>query len=221
MAQRRVLRLGQAVRARDGSVGVVVDIVVDPHRRTMTNLVVEPHHLQQLDRLVPLAAVRSVGETVHLDLTKAEVRALPLVTREEIIGSGHIHGDRDWDAGAATIVALPYYGPDMTSMLFDGIVDVTYHRIPKGECELRRRSVVTASDGPVVGRIEGVVLEGHRLSTVVVRVGHVGRRAYVAVPIASVADIHTDRISLSIDEARFDAIPRVHDPDAATGDAAA
>ena len=50
------LELGSPVHCTDGPFGEVADVVVDPTKRRLTQLVVQPHNIDQgSSRLVPTA----------------------------------------------------------------------------------------------------------------------------------------------------------------------
>lgn len=203
------LRLGDAVRAVDGSAGVVGDIVVDPVRRTVTHLVVEPHLRHQQARLVPIERCTASGTCIHLDLTRAEVRGLPRVAFSDFVSPERgLELGPEWDVGTETIVALPYYGPEFGRVVFDGVVDVTYDRIPKGECEIRRTSTVHAADGTTIGRVEGFAVERDQIAAVIVRRGWRGFGEIVAVPVGAVSHVRNDAVDLMIDRSEMAALPR-------------
>ncbi len=205
------LRLGQPVHATDGEFGEVGDIVIDPLERTVTHLVVEPHRQHHQARLVPISLVTVEGDVVHVALDRAHIRQLQGVAHDDYVRFGEkLEGGEDWDVGIEDVLALPYWDSELgfdLPMDADQI-DVAYDRVPKGECEIRRRSIVTTDDGRTVGHVEGFVADDDHLVAVVVRAGRPGRRHNAVVPMSTVAVVRNDEIQLGIDRERFGRMPR-------------
>jgi sporulation protein YlmC with PRC-barrel domain len=205
------LRLGQSVHSTDGLFGEVGDIVIDPHERTVTHLVIEPHNQHQQSRLVPIWLVTVEDDIVHVSLSTAYIRQLQRVARSDFVGVGEkvTLGD-EWDVGTEDVVAEPYWDAEKR---LAGLIDkdtkrVSYDRIPKGECEIRRKSEVTTSDFNVVGTVEGFLADEGNLIAVVVKSGIPGRRRNVVVPMSSVERVMNDEILLSIDKRAFSSLPK-------------
>ena len=66
------LRIGAEVSCSDGYCGKVTRLVVDPAARTVTHLVIEPKHRQNLGRLVPVDLVDTTTAHIRLRCTIAE-----------------------------------------------------------------------------------------------------------------------------------------------------
>ena len=69
------LRLGEPVSALDGPFGELADIVIDPHSRVVTHVVIEPRHHHYQARLVPIGDEEALRERVF-DGTE-DVLAMP------------------------------------------------------------------------------------------------------------------------------------------------
>ena len=87
--------------------------------------------------------------------------------------------DPDWDVGVHDMLALPHYdlsGLAPAPLDYDTCVSLsTYDRIPKGEVEIRRSSVVTSADGHHLGQVEGFLLDSDgRMAHLVLERGHLG-----------------------------------------------
>ena len=217
------LRLGQTVRATDGDVGELADIIVDPVTRNVTHVVVEPHHRHMQARLVPVALVRnSDADVLDVSVARNHVRALQRVSFSEFVrlGSPLDVGD-EWDIGNQTVMAQPYWtgGFIGASQTWSDQAQVTFDRIPKGECEIRRQSTVHDVDDHVVGRVEGLFVDADHVTAVVVRSGLPGFHRFVVVPLGAVATVGADRITLGIDRNAFDRLSSADDLYAPDGDA--
>jgi hypothetical protein len=78
------VRQRQRVHASDGAIGHVRGLVVDPSDYHMTHVLLDEGHLWgKKEVLIPINAVTGVDDGVRLNLTKAEVAALPPVEGEE------------------------------------------------------------------------------------------------------------------------------------------
>jgi hypothetical protein len=144
------LKLGQDVRCTDGPAGELSDVVIDPHLRRVTHLVVQPHSQPARAHLVPfeLAGGDEGDAVLSLHCTTQQLRAAPRV-RE--IGSpeadrGSPEGGEAWDVGIREAVVMPRldagvfveYAPDRGPDIM-----TSYDRVPKGGVEIRRTSSVT------------------------------------------------------------------------------
>ncbi|NKQ35381.1 MAG: BON domain-containing protein [Chloroflexi bacterium] len=72
------LNIGAAVHCKDGRAGRLVKIVVDPHTKRITDLIVEKGHLQKKDRVLPLSAVDlTTKDDIYLKIDCAELANYP------------------------------------------------------------------------------------------------------------------------------------------------
>lgn len=204
------LRLGQPVNSTDGLFGELGDIVVDPVARKVTHIVVEPSGQHSQARLVPIWLV-SVSpqddDVLKVALASSFVRQLQRVAFADFVpADSDVAIDTSWDVGGQELIASPYWDADGVAVDHQepGV------RIPKGSCEIRRRSEVTTADFHVVGHVEGLVADGDDLIAVVVVTSRLGRRGHVVVPMSSVTNVFNDEILLGFDRRDFAALP--HSP---------
>lgn len=196
------LELGAPADCSDGHFGELVDIVVDPTTRRVTHLVIEPHERHWLARLVPIELVGAAdgGKALALRCTVAEARRLEHVQRSAYLpmGSELEVDDPDWDVGVDGVLVLPFYGSDAW-LPHDAVISATFDRVPKGDVEIRRSSTVTSADGHHVGHVDGLVVDGEEHVThVVLEHGHLWGRREVTIPIADVAQVAPDAITLRL-----------------------
>ena len=196
------LVLGSPARCSDGLFGELVDVVVDPLTRTVTQLVVEPHHRHWMARLVPIELARPEGDDGALALacTIAEARRLELVQQSAFLRLGEEPqiDDPDWDVGSDGVLVLPYYGFDAPPS-HDALETAVYDRIPKGEVEIRRSSTVTSADGHVLGHVEGLVVDADdHITHVLLQRGHLWGKREVTIPVGAVDDVRPDAITLGL-----------------------
>jgi len=208
------LRLDAHLQTTDGLSGTLADVVLDPVKRSVTHVVVRAGDPDPAARLVPLQLVTGgagSGDSLSVTCTAEQFEQL-----ESIQGYAYLPVDErpapdsEWDVGVEDVVMMPsYQGADLGvyTAEIDPNVGVTYDRVPKGEVEIRRSSVVASSDDHELGAVEAVVVENGRITHVVVEKGHLWWHRAVSVPIESVATLETNAIGLSLAKAEFGKLP--------------
>jgi len=202
------LELGSPVRCRDEPYGELADVVVDPLRRRVTHLVVQPRHRHRLARLVPIELAEAGGpEALEISLraTVEEVTRLAPVQEFAYLRLGDFPAaDPDWDVGIEEVFAFPYYdstGLGGLQVEVDPHVGIAYDRIPKGEVEIRRSSAVVSADGHRLGHVDGLLVDADdQVTHLVLQAGHLWGRREVTIPIGAVAEVETDEVTLSLTE---------------------
>ena len=143
-------------------------MVIEPAKRRVTHLVVEPHRLDGGARLVPIELAgpeNGRGAAVLLRCTVEDAGRLPPVQEFAYLRLGESPAnDPDWDVGIENVLTLPhsrgYAGFGAEPMDFEANLSMTYDRIPKGEVEIRRASEVVSFDGHRVGHVDGFLVDG-------------------------------------------------------------
>ena len=160
------LELGKPVRCSDGVFGELADVVVDPTQNRVTHLVVRPHGLDGVSRLVPVELADSSGDDkpeISLRCALDDVQQLDYVQEYAYLRLGEVPtDDPEWDVGVESVLGMPYYSSDLLGDDvggFDSSSGMIYDRVPKGEVEIRRTSDVTAVDGRVLGQVDGFVVD--------------------------------------------------------------
>ncbi|WP_029214616.1 BON domain-containing protein [Kallotenue papyrolyticum] len=189
------LEIGMPVLARDGRYGSLEKIVVDPHARRVTHLVVGKGWLAQQQRVVPIDAVEYVDEQgIHLDVSSEELNRLPVFQEEAFL-----RPDPTWEP-LETIPAAdtlfwggPY--PGVPAPVMPVVEHVTYSGVPSGAIMLRRGADVLCNDAPV-GSLDHVLIDPRsgRMTHLIVEELRSGRR--VIVPIDWVRELHEQVIVL-------------------------
>jgi hypothetical protein len=198
------LRIGATVSCSDGPGGKLARIIVDPVAREVTEIVVAPSHGRAFGHLVPVGRVADAGETVHLDMTTAELGATE--DADEVHFEPVV--DQRWEYGSGYVLAWPYYelGPGPGGRTSRPVV---YDHIPLGEVEVRRGDPVRASDGDI-GAVQGLVIDpaSRHVTHVLLREGHLWGRKQVAIPITAVARAD-DGIEVSLTRGAIEQLPAV------------
>ncbi len=74
------IRRGERVHATDGSIGRVLGLAVEPRDHHVTHVLLQEGHLfGRKDVAIPINAVTSVVDGIHLDMSKQQVEDLPPV----------------------------------------------------------------------------------------------------------------------------------------------
>ena len=198
------LPLGWPVLGSDGPLGRLTDVVVDPAARRVTHLVVEDNHgearLVPLDRLVP---GRSPGRVVSLSCSSEELASLASIRSFSLLAAEEEppHGDERTEVGVEDVVVMPGFGAAGFGGYGAELISdygLTYDLIPAGSAELRHESAVVSLDGDEIGRIDGFLVAGDRLTHVVLQRTQLSGQGAAAIPIDSVTAIETDRITVAL-----------------------
>ena len=218
------LELGKPVNCTDGPFGKLADVIIDPTKRVVTHLVVEPDGDGKA-RLVPIElASGEEGETpaIALRCSVEEAGQLDFVEETSYIRLGESPDlGPEWEMGVENVLAEPYYyygavgglGYEAMPADHDPHVSVTYDRIPKGEVEVRRASDVTSSDGHHLGEVDGFLVDDDDAIThFVLERGHLWGRREVTIPINAVGQVFTDAVTLTLTKDEVGELPsvRVH-----------
>jgi sporulation protein YlmC with PRC-barrel domain len=205
--QAMTLALGAPVSCRDGELGELADVVLDPDPEAahVTHVVVEPHHHKMLSpRLVPMALVepgRDHTSQLVLRCTQQEFDALDPVRRFASVPMGAPEiNDPEWDVGKINAVSpAPGIVPEAGAASYLGESTVAYDRVPKYEIELGRTSPVRSRDDHHLGHVVALTVDGAgRLTRFVVEHRHLWRRRRIEVPVDAVEEIGTDLVMLRL-----------------------
>lgn len=210
------LQLGVLVHCADAPFGELSDIVVDPVSRHVTHLVVRPHGLDDVARLVPIDLLQApAGDTRELSLrcTVEDVHRLDYVQEYVTLDEGGPPlDDPEWDPGIETVLSAPEYGGGMLGDGSGGFDNgaMIYDRVPKGDVEIAKSSAVVAADGDFLGRVDGLVIDPDgAIAQFVLERGHFWWRRAVTVPIDAVARVDSSTLTLTLSEAEFGSLPSV------------
>jgi sporulation protein YlmC with PRC-barrel domain len=206
------LEIGNRVRCTDGVYGELADIVIDPLEKRVAHLVVKPEQGEGEARLVPIELVKGRDDEqreIELECTLDEAQEFESVHEAAYLRLGESPAeDPDWDVGVEDVLAMPYYaGLDDDVGTYwgepDSHVTMYYDRVPKGEVEVRRASVVISADGHSLGEVDGFVVDAdEHITHFVLERGHLWGRKEVTIPIGAVAKVESDavHVALSKDE---------------------
>jgi sporulation protein YlmC with PRC-barrel domain len=182
-------RIGVPVFALDGRIGHLHKVVVDPHTRRVSHLIVHRGFLLDEDRVVPVELVeRSTAEGIIMHLTSQEVSRLPRYHEACFRGP-----PPDWEPLPGYEAAdILFWGPPDAGVVPPGLPVVEYtirHGIPERTVVLERNTEVRTRD-EAVGEIDYLLVDPlhHELTHLVVRLDDQPQQP-VIVPFAWVEDL--------------------------------
>jgi sporulation protein YlmC with PRC-barrel domain len=214
MSETAEFKIGAEVACQDGICGDLRRVVVDPIKRALTHLVVEPRHRQNVGHLVPIDLVDTTAKQIRLRCTMAQFEALEDAEETQFLPGA----SGQWGYGQGQMLSLPYFGLGMGGMgmgmgmgglgMGGGMRSVpqavTFDKVPMGEVEVRRGDHVLATDGRI-GRVQGLVVDpsDHHVTHVLLDEGHLWGQKQVAIPISAVTGLDDGvRLNLSKDKVR-------------------
>jgi sporulation protein YlmC with PRC-barrel domain len=221
MPEMLLFRLGAEVRCADGDCGEIRSLVINPGDDAVTHLVVEPAHRQGLGKLVPLrlvdtALAYSAGGEIRLRCTMAEFGQL-----DPAEATYFFAGNEDYEIyRREPVVSWPCYAPpgamlpgapgtpgDPGEVAQVVTVDTVPDQLP-GQDEVSRGEHVHAKDGDI-GHLQGIAVDpgSGRVTSVLLREGHLLGRKTVLIPRSAVAKVGADGFHLHITKEQVQNLP--------------
>jgi sporulation protein YlmC with PRC-barrel domain len=189
------LIIGSDVRCSDGPCGELKRVVVDPVARSVTHVVVEPHHRRGHGHLVPIDRVVSTSPDLELSCSTSD-----LYLMDDADDLQFLPGGADlWPYNQEQMQSWAYYplgvgmgtaGGSRLSGLGSGRHGVVSDHVPLGDVEVRRGQPIHAIDG-AIGRVQGLVIDpaDHSVTHVLLDEGHLWGEKRVAIPISAVTTV--------------------------------
>ncbi len=156
-------------------------------------------------RLVPaelLVHERESDGAVVLSCSSTDLAACDSIRSFSYIGLGAEPQSKSdgTDIGVEDVLAMPAFGAlafgDYAGDL-GGAYGVTYDSIPAGSAELRRDSIVVSENQELIGNVHGLLLEGTRLTHVLLHRPGRGEPHTIPIPVDSVVAIETDSVTVA------------------------
>jgi sporulation protein YlmC with PRC-barrel domain len=206
------LTIGAEASCSDGFCGKVSRLVLDPAARTVTHLVIEPKHREELSRLVPIGLVDTTTDHIRLRCTCAEFDTLDPAEETEVVENADYGGVGSVPSYLGPVglgVAAPGYGVDI-GMGREVNSIVVHDVVPLGDTDVGHGEHVHALDGEI-GRVEGFLVDpsDDRVTHVLLQEGHLWGRKEVTIPISAVTAV-TDGIRLNMTKKQVEDLPPRH-----------
>jgi hypothetical protein len=227
----QLFRLEAEVRCADGDCGKLRTLVIRRVDDAVTHLVVEPAQRERPSKIVPLGLVdASLVTTGGAGTAKDEVRLRCTTAEFERLDSAeatYFPGDEDYENTVGSWEPddlWPYYAsasgmvpgaPGTPGGLGNIPEPVTVDAVPDelpGEDEVFRGDHVHATDGDI-GHVLGFVVEAGsgRVTSVLLREGHLLGRRTVLIPRSAVAEVGADGFRLNITREQVRHLPPADD----------
>lgn len=208
--------IGAKVNCRNGPCGKLTRVIIDPISRTLTHIVVEPHH-QELGRLVPLKLVEEAApQQLELGCTLKEFDGLDPSIDTDYFPMDDYYAPyyggyaRGYGYGWGDAYFWPYYGYGGQGYGWGWSPrSNTYDATPVGEVTIRRGDPVRATDGEI-GKVAGLVIgtPTGEVTHVLLQEGHLWGKKDVAIPIRSVKRV-TGVVEVSLSKHQLDELPSI------------
>ena len=214
MSETTEYEIGVQAYCQDGECGELARVVIDPIKRAITHLVVEPLYSRELGRLVPVNLVETATKKeLHLSCTREKFDALEEAEETNFISAP----SGQFGYGQNQMLLMPFFGLGMGGLgMGRGASQqaVTHDKVPPGEVEVRRGQRVHAADGPV-GHVRGLVVDpsDHQVTHVLLDEGHLWGKKEVSIPINAVTGVDEDGVRVSLTKAAVANLPAVVDVD--------
>jgi osmotically-inducible protein OsmY len=152
------LKIGAPVHARDGRYGTLHKVVVDPHARRVTHLVVRQGFLLTEDRVIPIERVeRAEADGIYLDAPASELDQYPRYREEAFVEPLEDWEDLEPYSAADTLFwAGPYVG--VAPPFLPTVEHVMAKGVPEDEIVLRRGADIFYNDD-LVGSLDHMLFD--------------------------------------------------------------
>ncbi|GIU84538.1 MAG: hypothetical protein KatS3mg008_1313 [Acidimicrobiales bacterium] len=207
MSRAEELRVGANVVASDGEAGRLDALVVDPVREAVTHLVVDERG-RPTRRLVPIGKVADAdpGE-VRLACSREELAAM-----EPFDEYRYLRPDEAAAVGSDALVLDPgfYFLEPYAVPVDPGLVE-GLEKVPPDEVAFHRGAEVVSADGERLGLVDEFLVHPSdgSVTHVILRKGHVFRKADVVIPISSVEKFEEDKVRLGLTRQEVERLPHI------------
>ncbi len=219
MSKTQLLRLGADVRCADGECGELSSLVISPGADAVTHLVVKQARSQAPGRLVPFGLVATGpqgngGGQIRLDCSMTEFGTLDPAEATYFYPEDDEYQLRP---GASTAAGPDYAPPGVmgapglpsqpgAKQVFT--VDIVPDQLP-GEAEVCHGQHAHATDR-AIGHVQGIAVDPAtgRVTSVLLRTGHLLSHKAVLIPRSAVAEVDADGFHLNITAQQVHDLPR-------------
>ncbi|WP_435234367.1 PRC-barrel domain-containing protein [Psychromonas sp. PT13] len=205
------IQLKAKVICKDGDLGEIKQLLIDPIKQKATHVVIEnKHNLLQL--IIPLNIIEYTSDSViSINKTAAELNTYPQFIKKEFVCVPPQEVDFVFSGADQSITnyytLFPYVIHDGQRML-----QVIKEIIPEGYLKLKKGLKVKDPNDKVLGHIDELLIdtETDLISHIIMRKGHIFGNKTIAIPRAYIMSFEPDAVVLSIEEAETEALPEVN-----------
>lgn len=176
------LQMGASVHAREGSYGTLHKVVVDPHARRVTHMVLHKGGLLEENRVLPIERIERIDlDGIYLNGTAEELNQYPAYDEEVFVEPlKHWEALEHYEAANTLFWGGPYTG--VAPPVLPVIEYVMPAGVPEDEVVLQRGADVIYNE-KLVGSLDQLLFDrrGRNLTYLVVEAYESGRRIFVPV----------------------------------------
>ena len=196
------IALDAEVLFSEGGTGKVTKVVVNPISGEMTHIVVRAKGSFEVEYLVPVdKIIESTPHDVSLAITSNDLRLMDTYERIHYLSKS---GPPEDSSDPATIF-WPFMPPGDEGPMY--IMEV---QVPPEDLVVHRGAQVKAADGKI-GKVDGFMVnpENSHVTHLILEKGHLWGDHDVAIPINAIDDYDGQVVTLKIDKAAVNALPRL------------
>jgi uncharacterized protein YrrD len=205
------------VTADDHRVGDIARVVINPHTREVTHIIVRKGFLFADDSIVPIELVESAGaDEVRLRHTKEDMPELQALVEQHFVPIDELDEDAEISAAQPLIsyppVGGPWWGMDYVTYMPGQVVVESEPNLPEGSLLLNQGARVTSADGKHVGDIDEVITEpdSGKATHFVVAAGLFFKERKL-IPTGWIQKARTDEVLLSVRASVLEGLPDYKD----------
>lgn len=201
--------INATVECSDGPFGRTTHVVLNPHSRRVTHLVVKESAFPHGDHLVPVEQVQETGpHYVRLRASRNDVHRMEPYTEvhflmaDQYLGAYPADSVLFWPGGYGAGYGME---PDLPPVITE-----TEEHTPPGEVSVGRGARVEARDGRV-GAVDDFVLDPatERITHLVLRKGHLWGARDVTIPVDQIDRIDDDAVRLKLSREAIGRLPSI------------
>ena len=196
------IALDAKVHFAKGGTGKITKAVVNPVTDEMTHIVVRAKGSFEVEYLVPVDKIaESTPQDVTLAITMNDLRLMDTYERIHYLSKS---GPPEDSADPATIF-WPFMPPGDEGPMY--VMEV---QVPPEDLVVNRGSQVNAADGKI-GKVDGFMVnpENSHITHLVLEKGRLWGEHDVAIPINAIDDYDGQVVTLKLDKAAVNALPRL------------
>jgi uncharacterized protein YrrD len=203
---------GAKVYMADGDLAGSIDrVVIDPHTKTVTHVVVRKGFLFTEDKVVPLDLVAGTTEDlVTLREDAGDLDALPLFEESHYVPLDDVDKPASYSADNASPIYWypPFGGAWYGAPVYPEVAYMTRteQNIPEGTVGLKEGAKVVSADGVHVGDVERVFTVGDQATHLLISQGLLFKENKL-IPTTWVSSITEDEVTLSINARMLERLP--------------
>jgi len=188
----------------DGLFGKVSCVIIDPKKRTISDIVIKENHSPHTKRVIPVWHVKTTLPTsIEFDFDREKLQSFDLFVEPRYVEIPRVMPNYILDESVGTPMTFVENIP----------VVVKEEHVPAGEVGIHRGAQVQSTNG-VVGRVDEFLFDGddEHITHLVMREGHLWGQKDISIPISAIDRMQGDTVYLNLDKKGVENLPVVPIP---------